>query len=377
MIGSHHGTTAGDRDAAGGPVFQVGQVYVDVRRRVLEFLNAAAARLHADGLPFTAADPMIPNLFTADGKAATAADLPLTICWGTAKPVEQHLLWAKEDGVKRKVFWSAVPFPRSGPLAGIIGSVACVAGEPQGEQKAQQRTTEPDWQQLAELAHDLAAPLHSLTLIAEALERTTLAPPDLHKGLEAMQRTAGRALEISSDLLRKCRGPAPRRRHGREWLNFSSCLHNLVEEHTAAACRKGLTLTGNFDPIVGWEVFTDSIPFGRLLSNLLMNAIRYTSMGRIEVSARWRGEPGQSALMVRVLDTGQGIAPEEKESIFQPFTRGKAGTDSNVEGSGLGLAVVERLAAELDLHLEVHTATDAGTTFTLSIPALLTRAATP
>jgi two-component system OmpR family sensor kinase len=244
------------------------------------------------------------------------------------------------------------------------------------EAKQEPRAPEPDWHQLAELAHDLAAPLHSLALIAEALHRGTPAGPELHKRLQGMQRTAARALEIGADLLRQCRGPAPRSRRRREWVVLESFLGALIEEHSASACHKGLTITSDLTAINGWEIFTDHIPLGRLLSNLLVNAIRYTVLGGIHVSAGWRGQPGQSPLALNVADTGQGISAEEKESIFEPFRRGKAGSDSNIEGSGLGLAVVERLAAELDFHIEVQTATDVGTTFTLLIPGILMRPST-
>jgi signal transduction histidine kinase len=336
---------------------------VDVKRRQLEFLNAAAARLHADGLPFTAADPMIPNLFTAEGREATAADLPLAACWRTGEPAEAHFLWTGDDGA-RQVFWCAAPLPRSGAaLAGIVGGVVCIMADAD----RLRQPTDPAWQQLAELAHDLAAPLHSLALIAEALERMPGETPELRKRLQGMQRAASRALEISSDLLRHCRGPAPASRQ-RDWLDLDSFLEALVEEHAAAAYGKSLNIRADLAAVQRWELFTEHILLGRLLSNLLVNAIRYTTVGGIEVAAAWRGEPGRGSLAVSVADTGQGISAEERESIFQPFTRGQAGADSSAHGSGLGLAVVERLAAELELNLEMHTSPDVGSRFTILLP---------
>jgi len=369
MTGSHCHETAGERQPDGVPAFQVGHVYLDVSRREVQLLNAEATRLRADGLPFTAADPMIPNLYTGDGRSATAADLPLVMCWGTGKPAQARFLWEVENGRTRQVFWSAAPLPPSGgPLLGILGSVTCA-------EASARPAAEPVWQQLAGLAHDLSAPLHSLALITEALERVPVDQGELHRRLQVMQRAANRALEISADLLRHCRGPAPLARREQDWLGLDSLVIGLTEEHSVAATLKGLTIAADLANIKGWEVFTDHIALGRLLSNLVGNAVRYTAVGGIKVTASWRGERGRASLALCVTDTGQGISPEEKESIFQAFTRGKAGADSKVHGSGLGLAVVERLAQELGLQLELYSEAETGSTFTVLIPATLMRKA--
>ena len=98
------------------------------------------------------------------------------------------------------------------------------------------------------------------------------------------------------------------------------------------------------------EVHTDSTRLGRLLGNLLNNAIRYTSTGRVRLHAGWISEGGKQTLILTVEDTGTGLATEDQESIFQPFHRGRAGkADSDSGGSGLGLAVVDRLIHELGL----------------------------
>src|SRR5262249_58720033 len=90
--------------------------------------------------------------------------------------------------------------------------------------------------------------------------------------------------------------------------------------------------------------------------------------GRGDFTASWRDEASGRALTVGVVDTGVGISPEEHESIFQPFERGQAGKDSDSGGSGLGLAVVDRLREELDLELEVYSEHGRGSAFHLVLP---------
>src|SRR5262249_2597171 len=114
---------------------------------------------------------------------------------------------------------------------------------------------------------------------------------------------------------------------------------------------------------------SDRWRLGRVLANLLVNAVRYTNQGRVEFSAAWREEGAVRRLALTVQDTGPGISQEEQDSIFQPFERGRAGREGDSSGSGLGLAVVDRLVEELGLSLEVFSQYGHGSAFHLLVPA--------
>ena len=142
--------------------------------------------------------------------------------------------------------------------------------------------------------------------------------------------------------------------------------------------RRALDRLAQFDvprAAQGWEVHSEPVRLGRLLGNLLVNAVRYTPRGGIALRAAWRQEPGERLLEVSVTDTGPGIPREEHESIFQPYERGRVGRDSDSGGSGLGLAVVDRLVEELGLRVEVESITGHGSTFVVLVPATLLRRA--
>src|SRR5207245_5122294 len=134
---------------------------------------------------------------------------------------------------------------------------------------------------------------------------------------------------------------------------------------------KGLVLTANFAPVQGLEIHADRVRLGRILSNLLVNAIRYTTLGRVEFTASWREEAAGRQLALSVVDTGAGISQEEQESIFHAFERGKAGKESDTGGSGLGLSVIDRLVDELGVTLDVYSEFGRGSSFHLLVPAHL------
>jgi signal transduction histidine kinase len=87
------------------------------------------------------------------------------------------------------------------------------------------------------------------------------------------------------------------------------------------------------------------------------------------------GAGRREALSLAVVDTGAGLSAEDQESIFQAYERGKAGREGDSGGSGVGLAVVDRLVKDLGLTLEVFSEFGRGSTFELLLPPESLRAA--
>lgn len=351
-------------DSNPGTTPRVGHIYLDGKRRVVQCLNQMARQLHAEGVPLTPADLKCQPLLTLEGHTVTSADLPLVAAMRQGSAVEAHFVLPREGGVPWRVSWNVVPVrDAQDQIIGVLGSVTC-------------SPPEPDWQMMAELAHDLRTPLQAIQLIGAIIDQLPPEKDELRHFLEPIRGASERALQIGQELLEFCRGPAQRSRAPKlAWFALEPCLESLAQEQNLPAERKGLALTTDFSAVRGWEIHTDQVRFGRILSNLLVNAIRYTPMGRVEFSATWREEDGNRTLVLSVVDTGTGIPREEQESIFQPFERGRAGKESETGGSGLGLAVIDRLKEELGLSLEVFSEYGRGSAFHLLIPMDLLRPA--
>ncbi len=343
----------------------VGHVYLDARRRLLYCLDETARRLQAEGVPFTAVDPSAGGLIAAGGRPAATADLPLIVAWREARPAEAVFLLTRKGAAPLALQWSASPLADGkGQVTAVIGSVLV-------------RPPEPDWEMLAGLAHDLRNPLQALRLSLDALPEADDLPGELREPVGHIYGAAERALSVGKDLLEWARGPAQGgRRVEAAWFALEPFLVALADEQAVAARQKGLLLLQDLAAVRGWEIQSDRVRLGRLLANLLANAVRYTPTGRVEFAASWRREGGGSQLCLGVHDTGGGIPPEEQESIFQPFERGTAGKGDSTGGSGLGLAVVDRLVQELHVGLEVSSDPGHGSSFQLLIPGMLLRQGT-
>ena len=137
----------------------------------------------------------------------------------------------------------------------------------------------------------------------------------------------------------------------------------LAEEYRVQTLQKGLEF--RYVPC-SQTVATDRQLLGRVLRNLLANAVRYTAAGRVLVGCR----RDRSGLRIEVWDTGPGIPSEEQEAIFVAFHRVVAATPPAEPdgGLGLGLATVSRLAALLDFTVAVRSTLGKGSAFSVVVP---------
>jgi signal transduction histidine kinase len=118
------------------------------------------------------------------------------------------------------------------------------------------------------------------------------------------------------------------------------------------------------------EVRTDESKVAQVLRNLVSNALKFTQKGEVRVCARLDQE--RAMVNFVVVDTGIGIAPEDRARIFQEFEQVEGPLQTATRGTGLGLAVSQRLAAVLGGAISLNSTPGEGSTFTLSIPLAYT-----
>jgi len=210
---------------------------------------------------------------------------------------------------------------------------------------------------LAAASHDLLQPLHAARLFSAALEREVdERPRQLVQRVESAIRAAEDLLRALLDISKLDAGgvqPRP------EPVNLKAFLTDLTDSFRPLAEEKGLSL--RLGPTPGLVV-TDPVLLRSVMQNFLTNAIRYTQHGGIIVGVRRRGDNWR----IDVVDSGVGIAPDRIEAAFGEFTRlGEV----EVEGLGLGLALVRRIARLLGGRISVTSTPGRGSRFSFGLPA--------
>jgi signal transduction histidine kinase/CheY-like chemotaxis protein len=212
---------------------------------------------------------------------------------------------------------------------------------------------------LAVASHDLRQPLHALNLFVAQLETTAdLAERqslvrNITSSVDSMNRLFNELLDIS----RLDAGALTPRISA---FPIDDILSGVETTFSMAAHEKGLHFR-----VIGCSEWVESDPvlLGRILLNLVSNAVRYTSVGGVVVGCR-RVPTG---LRIDVCDTGPGIPESQKRSIFAEFYRIQPQGDV-AEGLGLGLAIVERLCTLLGHALDLTSTEGKGSRFSLSLP---------
>ncbi|MBC7906736.1 MAG: PAS domain S-box protein [Rhodospirillaceae bacterium] len=214
---------------------------------------------------------------------------------------------------------------------------------------------------LAAASHDLRQPMQALSMFVAVL--------------------AGRSMDLAQAALVTRIQDSVTALEGllNSLLDVSKLEAGLIEPHIAQFPVAGMMdrLAAEFEPLceaAGLElkvvpsrrvVRSDSSLLERILRNLLNNAVRYTKTGRILFGCRRRGRE----LVFEVWDTGIGIPQAEMKNIFREFHQvGNSGRDRR-QGLGLGLAIVERLAALMDHSITVKSREGRGSVFAVSVHA--------
>lgn len=215
---------------------------------------------------------------------------------------------------------------------------------------------------LAVASHDLRQPVQALHLYANVLAEQPLAP-DGADIVGCIRGSVSALAELMDSLLDISRLEAGIVHSSPRAMPLGRMLNQLWQDFQPLAEDRSVSLS-----VVTTDSWVHSDPalLGRILQNLISNAIRYTpSGGKVLVGCRHHG----TSLEVQVLDTGIGIPENQRERIFQEFTQvDHPGNQPDRQGLGLGLAIVRRLCNLLAAPLTLTSEVGQGSLFALSLP---------
>lgn len=223
-----------------------------------------------------------------------------------------------------------------------------------------ERATEAKARFFAAASHDLRQPLQAMHLFLHILRQRLDDPKsiDIASKLGEAMKTADGLLDALLQVGRLDAGTVQA-----EPTEFAvgDLLARLGDEFSLQARAKNLRLAVVRSSVA---VRSDPVLLGRVLGNLLSNALRYTRRGGVLLGARRRGD----MLRLMVVDSGIGIQPHEVDSIFQEFYQVSNPERDQARGLGLGLAIVDRMARLLGHRVRVASVPGRGSCFCIDVP---------
>ena len=215
---------------------------------------------------------------------------------------------------------------------------------------------------LAAASHDLRQPMQSMFLFAGALRQHVHDNKPgldllvmLERGLDTLKGLLDSLLDVSRldvNVIQPEVGS----------VRLRPLLDEVGASYVPIAAAKGLSL--RIDAPVDVTVHSDGRLLGRMIRNLVENAVRYTERGEVRLECRAVGDKA----MVAVRDTGIGIPPDQMERIFEEFHQLHNPERDKARGMGLGLSIVQRLSTILDHPVKVRSEPGVGSCFSFEVP---------
>lgn len=238
-------------------------------------------------------------------------------------------------------FWT----PAFSPLIQIMGTWSLFVGyiaskiEHKNWQLEQEKKSLAQLEQLKNnfvslISHDLKTPIAKIQAIADRLLLND-PTPEITNDLKSLRSSSNELNRYIQSVLKILRVESKDFHLNKEVVDINDLLNSSINQISPLALEKKITIKSQLEPLFSIEV--DPILIQEVFINILENAIKYTpSNGNITVETQEIDE----FIQIRVIDTGEGISPEDIEAVFGKFVRGK-NQDLKTKGTGLGLYLVK------------------------------------
>lgn len=254
-------------------------------------------------------------------------------------------------------------------LIGVLTDVTHMKAREQALIEAEMKATagaEAKTLFLANMSHEIRTPMNGVLGMAQILKGTQLTDSQLDM-VDTLEHSGEILLRLIDDILDFSKLEAGQMEVCEEPFTLPSLIENVSALAGVTARNKGLDLIVKVEDDVPKGLIGDSDRIHQILSNLLGNAIKFTSEGYVLLQLSGERRGSHYALKVQVEDTGIGIAPEKLTKIFEKFQQADNSTTRIYGGTGLGLAISRELAELMGGSVSATSVVGEGSTFEFSV----------
>jgi PAS domain S-box-containing protein len=227
---------------------------------------------------------------------------------------------------------------------------------------------------MTRMNHELRTPLTAIIGFSRVLLAGKEGPltPNAQLYAERIRANGMHLLSLINQILDVAKVEAGRMELETETVAVDTLVRDTLAMLESTAHTKGIALHGRVPDTVA-PIVTDAGKLRQILINLIGNAIKFTSVGEVNVVVETDAVTSEP-VSISVRDTGIGIPPDRQQKVFEPFEQGDSSTRREFGGTGLGLSIVKAFAELIGAAIEVESELGRGTTFTVWLPSSATPA---
>ena len=220
---------------------------------------------------------------------------------------------------------------------------------------------------LANMSHEIRTPINTILGLDEMILRECYDEKILNYA-KNIKNASNMLLSLVNDILDFSKIENGKMEIIPDEYSLFSMLNELVTITELRAKNKGLQFYTDFSPELPCSLYGDEIRIKQVITNLLINAVKYTKDGSITFKIAHKEIADKKIkLLIEIIDTGIGIKPEDISKLFNKFERIEENKNRNIEGSGLGINITENLLNMMGSHLIVNSEYNVGSSFSFEL----------
>ncbi|MCK5829772.1 MAG: response regulator [Methylococcales bacterium] len=221
---------------------------------------------------------------------------------------------------------------------------------------------------LASMSHELRTPLTSIIGLVELMDQHPKLNKIENRYIATINESSNQLLTLINNILDVAKIEAEQATLESNEINLNNFLQSIISMFVIRAKKKGLIIHQSFSKALPQSIHVDKLKLRQVLVNLLDNAIKYSEKGKIILNLNFEIMSENSGeLYFEIIDQGIGIADEEMELLFMPFSQTQSGRQTNL-GTGLGLSISQHFVKLMGGEIRVKSQENSGSIFSFFIP---------